>query len=494
MSYLLAEQLVPRFASLGVLEKIALADSGAVGLLSYLADEFDNKERSKILWSSASNDGNTVDWVGYYRFFVADHEKRIVHFQHLWGLCVETMTLELFGICQLNTFDIGYDSPPINKGSPYLYRSDPGNKVHECSILQNGLPHINNIHTQQALGLLHDGYKLCALDSGEEIQLSSAIPALASLINDTVISSSLSSSLALHRFRPVVQALGRAKEILAINNASYSPTTLGTGETSTDTNTGHGPLTLEDTMRALTEEQRADLFKHSIETGQFEQAMRIIKGKQREVHLWCNRLGFVSPDVMDGMLRQTVNHGLRDGDGNKHLLPILSRWRASLRLTRRRGVARAPTREPLPDFSAWSADLHEWPVRSYPHNYKYFVVFHERRHHLRFVFLLRKKSDLQSALIALNAFIEGRCSLHSSEKARFRFLYSDLEGALYNEKGCRKWLRDNGVHIEACPPHHHEMNSAAEQDGFLIEQIVNSMLNFARAPEALWPFAVVQMI
>ena len=154
LSHGLADQLIPLFTSTGVVEQISLADSGAVGLLSPFCDEFDNKVRSNILWSSASNDGNTVDWTGDYRLFLADHEKRIVHFQHLWGLCVESMSLELFGICQLNTFCVGYDSPPINQGSPYLYRGSPDNKIHECRILQNGLPHIQNIHTHEMLGLL----------------------------------------------------------------------------------------------------------------------------------------------------------------------------------------------------------------------------------------------------------------------------------------------------------------------------------------------------
>ena len=78
--------------------------------------------------------------------------------------------------------------------------------------------------------------------------------------------------------------------------------------------------------------------------------------------------------------------------------------------------------------------------------------------------------------------------------AKLKFIYSDLEGVLYGEQNCRKWMRENGVHIESCPPHHHEMNSAAEHDGYLIEQMVNSMLNYARAPEALWPFGVVQAV
>ena len=97
-------------------------------------------------------------------------------------------------------------------------------------------------------------------------------------------------------------------------------------------------------------------------------------------------------------------------------------------------------------------------------------------------------------MIALNSFIQGRCSLHLNNPAKLKFIYSDLEGVLYGEQNCRKWMRENGVHVESCPPNHHEMNSAAEHDGYLIEQMVNAMLNFARAPEALWPFGVVQAV
>ena len=59
-----SEQLIPNHKPTGIVERIALADSGAVGLLSGFESEFDNLATSDIVWSSASTDNNTVDFVG----------------------------------------------------------------------------------------------------------------------------------------------------------------------------------------------------------------------------------------------------------------------------------------------------------------------------------------------------------------------------------------------------------------------------------------------
>ena len=51
-----------------------------------------------------------------------------------------------------------------------------------------------------------------------------------------------------------------------------------------------------DTLQSLSDEERATLFRHALENGDMDQAFRLIKGKQLNVHRWCNRLGYVSPD------------------------------------------------------------------------------------------------------------------------------------------------------------------------------------------------------
>ena len=132
----------------------------------------------------------------------------------------------------------------------------------------------------------------------------------------------------------------------------------------------------------------------------------------------------MSPDVLDGIIRQTARHGLRDGDANKHLLPILAKWRASLRLSKRKSKARDPRFRDMAPFACWSTDIHEWPVRSYPHHYKYFAIFHERKHHLRFVFLLKNVFVLWNLFFSSSggrSFFCGKCTLFYPQVAAGAF-------------------------------------------------------------------------
>ena len=182
-----SEQLVPNSAPTGVVERVALADSGAVGLLSGFEHEFDNLEESNIVWSSASTDNNTVDFVGDYRLFLPNHDYKYVYFTHLWGLCVRSMgNVELFGVCQLNRLGVGFASPPVSwNEAPFLFHGTPSDiqAIHRCRILPNGLPHIGNIHTQEALLLLRSGYRLKSLADGSDLNLASVIPALADALS-----------------------------------------------------------------------------------------------------------------------------------------------------------------------------------------------------------------------------------------------------------------------------------------------------------------------
>ena len=66
-----------------------IADSGATSVMSIFDDEFDNRRDTDIRWNSASASDLPCDFEGEYRLFLADPDKNVLYFSHVYGLCVK---------------------------------------------------------------------------------------------------------------------------------------------------------------------------------------------------------------------------------------------------------------------------------------------------------------------------------------------------------------------------------------------------------------------
>ena len=485
-----------------------IMDSGANILFTSFVTQVYRPRKSDKRWDTANSSEQVLDFEGTYLLFIPDHEKKQI--RHAGLECLGSAALgstELMSANQLNAHGVGFCSPPATWGphwGPHLFTGDSPARVeilHNCTVGLDRLPLIENVHTPQMLQLLKEkNYTLVSLATGEALDPSDALPHVfhhgAGVHADRAITANPDLQECYYTCTQYSNEYrhGIVTKLTALLASAFGPNTHDDTIAQPEiTGQPVGPQrpTIEDCLKGISDEQLAELFRCAMEEGEYGTAMKLLKGKQQQVHLWNARLMFLSADLTQSILEHSEGHNLRPTD-MRLLLPVLSRWRASLR---KRRVGRKST-DPEHNFApltSWSCDIHTWPVRSYPHGFKYAVVFRSRKRKMRFVYFIKQRSEMDKALKALWAYVRRTCALLSQPPGLIlQHVWSDQEGALYNDNTCQRISKELGFVIEACPKDLHELNSGVEHDQWMLEQMTNAALNFSGAPVVLWPFPYLQ--
>lgn len=161
--------IVMSFHNANLSLRVCYMDSGASVLISACQHEVDQLKVSSLTWGGAAAAARSVDFEGYFRYFIQQDDGRI-GFKYVWCLIVlEFGDLELSSVSQLNELGIGFDSPPglvsreeADGNFPVIYRMRNGKKevIASCPRGSNGLPVAPRLSTHTAAQAVASGVEL----------------------------------------------------------------------------------------------------------------------------------------------------------------------------------------------------------------------------------------------------------------------------------------------------------------------------------------------